>query len=70
MNCQNRKFIFKNYNLHFKPSRFSTILEEAKEHLMIDDFNKVVKVDIRYDALINVDMEIFSVILKILSIMP
>ncbi|ENG0653870.1 HAMP domain-containing histidine kinase [Campylobacter coli] len=54
----------KNYNLHFKPSRFSTILEEAKEHLMIDDFNKVVKVDIRYDALINVDMEIFSVILK------
>lgn len=37
---------------------------------MIDDFNKVVKVDIRYDALINVDMEIFSVILKILSIMP
>ncbi|EIP3658939.1 HAMP domain-containing histidine kinase [Campylobacter jejuni] len=54
----------KNYNLHFKPSRFSAILEEAKEHLMIDDFNKVVKVDIRYDALINVDMEIFSVILK------
>ncbi|EDO1338345.1 two-component sensor histidine kinase [Campylobacter jejuni] len=54
----------KNYNLHFKPSRFSTILEEAKEHLMRDDFNKVVKVDIRYDALINVDMEIFSVILK------
>lgn len=53
----------KNYNLHFKPSRFSAILEEAKEHLMIDDFNKVVKVDIRYDALI-VDMEIFSVILK------
>ncbi|EAI2042564.1 TPA: HAMP domain-containing histidine kinase [Campylobacter jejuni] len=54
----------KNYNLHFKPSRFSAILEEAKEHLMRDDFNKVVKVDIRYDALINVDMEIFSVILK------
>ncbi len=54
----------KNYNLHFKPNRFSAILEEAKEHLMIDDFNKVVKVDIRYDALINVDMEIFSVILK------
>ncbi|EJQ3480213.1 HAMP domain-containing histidine kinase [Campylobacter jejuni] len=54
----------KNYNLHFKPSRFSIILEEAKEHLMRDDFNKVVKVDIRYDALINVDMEIFSVILK------
>lgn len=54
----------KNYNLHFKPNRFSTILEEAKEHLMRDDFNKVVKVDIRYDALINVDMEIFSVILK------
>ncbi|EOI6101377.1 ArsS family sensor histidine kinase [Campylobacter jejuni] len=54
----------KNYNLHFKPSRFSTILEEAKEHLMRDDFNKVVKVDIRDDALINVDMEIFSVILK------
>ncbi|EHO3924791.1 HAMP domain-containing histidine kinase [Campylobacter jejuni] len=53
----------KNYNLHFKPNRFSTILEEAKEHLMIDDFNKVVKVDIRYDALINVDMEIFSVII-------
>ncbi|ECC3063008.1 HAMP domain-containing histidine kinase, partial [Campylobacter jejuni] len=51
-------------NLHFKPSRFSAILEEAKEHLMRDDFNKVVKVDIRYDALINVDMEIFSVILK------
>ncbi|EAK4816042.1 HAMP domain-containing histidine kinase [Campylobacter jejuni] len=50
----------KNYNLHFKPSRFSAILEEAKEHLMRDDFNKVVKVDIRYDALINVD----SVILK------
>ncbi|EEU7410045.1 HAMP domain-containing histidine kinase [Campylobacter jejuni] len=59
------EFLFsKNYNLHFKPSRFSAILEEAKEHLMRDDFNKVVKVDIRYDALINVDMEIFSVILK------
>ncbi|MBC5857497.1 HAMP domain-containing histidine kinase [Campylobacter jejuni] len=54
----------KNYNLHFKFSRFSTILEEAKEHLMRDDFNKVVKVDIRHDTLINVDMEIFSVILK------
>lgn len=54
----------KNYNLHFEPSHFSAILEKAKKHLMRDDFNKVVKVDIRYDALINVDIEIFSVILK------
>ncbi|WP_373451513.1 ArsS family sensor histidine kinase [Campylobacter bilis] len=54
----------KNYNLNFKPSRFSAILQEAKEHLMRDDLNKIVKVDLKYDALINVDMEIFSVILK------
>ncbi|HDZ5087688.1 TPA: HAMP domain-containing histidine kinase, partial [Campylobacter jejuni] len=54
----------KNYNLHLKPSHFSAILEKAKKHLMRDDFDKVVKVDIRYDALINVDIEIFSVILK------
>lgn len=54
----------KNYNLHVKPSHFSAILKEAKKHLMRDDFNRVVKVDLKYDALINVDMEIFSVILK------
>lgn len=54
----------KNYNLHFKPIRFSAILQETKEHLMRDDFNKIVKVDLKYDALINVDTEIFSIILK------
>lgn len=54
----------KNYNLHFKPIQFSTILEEAKNYLMRDDFNKIVKIHLESDALINVDMEIFPVILK------
>ena len=54
----------KNYNLNFKSSRFSQILEEAKKHLMRDDFKNAVKVDLEYDAFLNVDMEIFSLILK------
>ncbi|MBZ7936287.1 HAMP domain-containing histidine kinase [Campylobacter sp. B0100352/1] len=54
----------KNYNLHFKPIHFSTILEEAKNYLMRDDFNKIVKIHLKSDALINVDMEIFPLILK------
>ncbi|HEH4739755.1 TPA: HAMP domain-containing histidine kinase [Campylobacter coli] len=54
----------KNYNLQFKPVHFSTILSEAKDYLMRDDFNKVVKVILNHDSLINVDMEIFPLILK------
>ena len=48
----------KNYNLQFKPVHFSTILNEAKDYLMRDDFNRVVKLNLKHDALINVDMEI------------
>lgn len=54
----------KNYNLQFKPVHFSTILNEAKDYLMRDDFNRVVKLNLKHDALINVDMEIFPLILK------
>ncbi|HEB7622415.1 TPA: HAMP domain-containing histidine kinase [Campylobacter coli] len=54
----------KNYNLQFKPVHFSIILNEAKDYLMRDDFNKVVKLNLKHDALINVDMEIFPLILK------
>ncbi|EIN8015730.1 HAMP domain-containing histidine kinase [Campylobacter coli] len=54
----------KNYNLQFKPMHFSTILNEAKDYLMRDDFNRVVKLNLKHDALINVDMEIFPLILK------
>ncbi len=54
----------KNYNLQFKLVHFSTILNEAKDYLMRDDFNKVVKLNLKHDALINVDMEIFPLILK------
>ncbi|OOX94532.1 two-component sensor histidine kinase [Campylobacter coli] len=54
----------KNYNLQFRPVHFSTLLGEAKDYLMRDDFNKVVKIVLNHDALINVDMEIFPLILK------
>ncbi|TKX32728.1 ArsS family sensor histidine kinase [Campylobacter aviculae] len=54
----------KNYNLHFKPTHFSTILEEAKNYLMRDDFNKIVRIHLNKDSLINADMEIFPLILK------
>ncbi|MBT0863925.1 HAMP domain-containing histidine kinase [Campylobacter coli] len=54
----------KNYNLQFRPVHFSTLLGEAKDYLMRDDFNKVVKIILNHDALINVDMEIFPLILK------
>ncbi|TKX32015.1 ArsS family sensor histidine kinase [Campylobacter estrildidarum] len=54
----------KNHNLHFKPTHFSIILEEAKNYLMKDDFNKIVKIYLNQDSLINADMEIFPLILK------
>lgn len=54
----------KNYNLHFKASRFSAILQEAKKYLMRDDFNTLVKVELREDPYIKVDIETFSLIVK------
>ncbi|MCX2682498.1 ArsS family sensor histidine kinase [Campylobacter sp. MIT 21-1685] len=54
----------KNYNLHIKANRFSTILQEAKKYLMRDDFNVLVKVDLRENPFIKVDIEIFSLIVK------
>lgn len=54
----------KNYNLHFEPNRFADILEKAKTYLMRDDFNKVVKLDLKNNPFIDVDMEIFPLILK------
>lgn len=54
----------KNYNLHIQANKFSTILSEAKKYLMRDDFEKIVKVNLHHDPFINVDVEIFSLILK------
>ncbi|EDO7854807.1 sensor histidine kinase [Campylobacter coli] len=52
------------FSLNLCIVHFSTILNEAKDYLMRDDFNRVVKLNLKHDALINVDMEIFPLILK------
>ncbi|KAA6234259.1 sensor histidine kinase [Campylobacter sp. LR291e] len=54
----------KNYNLDFKKHSFTSILKEAKTFLMQDNFEKIVSVKIMKDALLNVDMEMFSLCLK------
>lgn len=54
----------KNYNLNITQNQFSVILNEAKVYLMRDDLDKVINIKLYSDPFLNVDLEIFSLILK------
>ncbi|EMH0453477.1 HAMP domain-containing histidine kinase [Campylobacter upsaliensis] len=54
----------KNYNLILENHHFSTFLNEAKNSLLRDDFDKVIKINLHNDPIINTDREIFSLIIK------
>ncbi|MDO4673848.1 MAG: ArsS family sensor histidine kinase [Campylobacter sp.] len=54
----------KNYSLHLKNNPFSAFLNEAKNYLLRDDFDKIIKIKLHSDPIINADIEIFSLILK------
>ncbi|WP_348518990.1 ArsS family sensor histidine kinase [Campylobacter sp. CCS1377] len=43
---------------------FSEILTQAKDFLLLDDFDKMVKVEIYEDAVLYVNLEVFSLVLK------
>ncbi|TNB61530.1 HAMP domain-containing histidine kinase [Campylobacter helveticus] len=54
----------KNYNLILENHNFSTFLNEARNSLLRDDFDKVIKINLHDDPIINADIEIFSLIIK------
>lgn len=54
----------RNYNLNFRKYHFSLILEQAKEYLMNEQINELLAVNIIYDPILEVDLELFSSMLK------
>lgn len=54
----------KNYSLNIKPHAVSEILEATKQLLMLENFDKKVRVKNKRQMPLNVDLESFSLVLK------
>lgn len=54
----------RNYELHIQNVDFEDILAQVKDFLMLDHFNKKVEICIKEKVSFNVDVEMFSVMLK------
>ena len=58
------QLLSKSYSLDYAKYRFSLILDQAKDMMLLDDFNSNVKVDLNSDPLLNVDFQLFSLAIK------
>ncbi|WP_096018870.1 ArsS family sensor histidine kinase [Campylobacter lanienae] len=58
------QLLSKSYSLDYAKYRFSLILDQAKDMMLLDDFDSNVKVELSYDPLLMVDFQLFSLAIK------
>ncbi|EAI5646577.1 HAMP domain-containing histidine kinase [Campylobacter fetus] len=58
------QLLSKSYALQYENYHFSLILDQTKDILLLDDFDNKVSVDIKEDALLRVDFQLFSLAIK------
>lgn len=58
------QLLSKNYTLNYQEYHFSIILEQVKDILMLDNWEKRVNVDFVDDAVIRIDFQLFSLMFK------
>ncbi|AVK81409.1 histidine kinase [Campylobacter fetus subsp. testudinum] len=58
------QLLSKSYALQYENYHFSLILDQTKDILLLDDFDNKVSVDIKEDALLRVDFQLFCLAIK------
>lgn len=58
------QLLSRSYSLKYENYHFSLILEQVKDMLMLDNFDKKVIVDIKLDAILRVDFQLFCLAIK------
>lgn len=58
------QLLSKSYSLDYAKYHFSLILDQAKDMMLLDDFDSNVKVELSYDPLLMVDFQLFSLAIK------
>ncbi|CZE47956.1 ArsS family sensor histidine kinase [Campylobacter geochelonis] len=58
------QLLTKSYSLNYQECHLSLILEQVKDLLMLDDWDKKIFVDLKDDVVINVDFQLFALAIK------
>lgn len=58
------QLLSKSYSLNYQDCHFSLVLEQTRDILMLDDFEKKVQICMENDAIIKVDFQLFSLAIK------
>lgn len=58
------QLLSKSYTINFEEYHFSLIIEQARDMLMLDDWEKHINVEYKDDIILNVDFQMFTLAIK------
>lgn len=58
------QLLSKSYTVNFEEYHFSLIMEQARDMLMLDDWDKHISIRYEYDVILNVDFQMFTLAIK------
>lgn len=58
------QLLSKSYTINFEEYHFSLIMEQARDMLMLDDWEKHINVEYKDDIILNVDFQMFTLAIK------
>lgn len=58
------QLLSKSYSINYQECHFSLIIEQAKDLMMLDDWDKKIEIEYKDDPLINVDFQMFALAIK------